>query len=100
MKFGFALFFERNAVVKESGTFQPERSPLKGNFGWTGAIKPISIIHCEHPAQERAKQAWEYQQQITTLSYDLKMRGGRSTSLRRESFIPSAKAALRSQTAA
>jgi hypothetical protein len=44
MKFGFALFFERNAVAKDSGTCHPERALLKGNFGRTGAIKAISII--------------------------------------------------------
>jgi hypothetical protein len=43
MKFGLALFFEQNAVAKESGTCQPE-ALLKGNFGRTGAIKAISII--------------------------------------------------------
>jgi hypothetical protein len=32
MKFGFALFFERNAAAKEPGNFQPERALLKGNF--------------------------------------------------------------------
>jgi hypothetical protein len=51
MKFGFALFFERNAVAKESGTCQPERALLKGNFGRTGAIKAISINPREHPAR-------------------------------------------------
>jgi hypothetical protein len=59
MKFGFTLFFERNAVAKESGTCQPERTPLKENFGRTGAIKAISIISREHSAQERGKQTWE-----------------------------------------
>jgi hypothetical protein len=86
MKFGFALFFERNAVVKESGTCQPERAPLKGNFGRTGALKAISIIRCEHPAQERGKQAWENQQQITTLRYDLKMWGEKYKFSQREFY--------------
>jgi hypothetical protein len=44
MKFGFALFFERNAVAKESGTCHPERAPLKRDFGRTEDIKAISII--------------------------------------------------------
>jgi hypothetical protein len=75
MKFGFALFFERNAVAKESSICQLERSLLKGNFGRTGAIKAIAINPSEHPAQERGNQAWENQQQMTTLRYDLKMSG-------------------------
>jgi hypothetical protein len=37
MKFDFALFFE-------SGTCQPERAPLKGNFEWKGVMKAIYII--------------------------------------------------------
>jgi hypothetical protein len=59
MKFGLVLFFERNAVAKESGPCQPERAPLKRNFGRTGAIKVIFIIPREHPAQERGKQTWK-----------------------------------------
>jgi hypothetical protein len=85
MKFGFALFFERNAVAKESGTCQPERALLKGNFGRTGAIKAISIIHSEHPAQERGIQAWE-NQQITTLRYDLKVWGDKYKFSQREFY--------------
>jgi hypothetical protein len=46
---------------------------LKGNFGWTGAIKAISIIPREHSAQESGKQTWENQQQIRNLRYNLKM---------------------------
>jgi hypothetical protein len=48
---------------------------LKGNFERTGAIKAIAINPSEHPAQERGNEAWENQQQITTLRYDLKMSG-------------------------